>query len=71
MTDTLHQLIDRLRQTGGLTESGRLADDELLQRFVRNRDEAAFEVLVWRHGGMVLASADRLLGKDADADDLL
>jgi len=69
MTDTLHQLIDRLRQTGGLSESGRLADGELLLRFVRNRDEAAFEVLVWRHGGMVLASAHRLLGNDADAED--
>src|SRR5262249_19068696 len=69
MTDTLHQLIDRLRQTGGLGESGRLADAELLQRFVGNRDEAGFEVLVWRHGGMVLASAHRLLGNDADAED--
>jgi len=26
---------------------------ELLKRFVANRDEAAFELLVWRHGKMV------------------
>jgi RNA polymerase sigma factor (sigma-70 family) len=69
MVDTLHQLIERLRQAGGLTESGRMADEELLDRFVRSRDEAAFEVLVWRHGGMVLASAQRLLGNSSDAED--
>src|SRR6478672_9492509 len=30
------------------------ADADLLARFARERDEAAFELLVWRHAGMVL-----------------
>jgi RNA polymerase sigma factor (sigma-70 family) len=30
------------------------SDDALLSRFVAERDEAAFELLVWRHAGMVL-----------------
>ena len=29
-------------------------DALLLERFVAQRDEAAFELLVWRHGRMVL-----------------
>ena len=28
-------------------------DAELLNRFLTHRDEAAFELLVWRHGKMV------------------
>src|SRR5262245_51673033 len=51
------------RSGGGLT------DAELLGRFVTARDEAAFEVLVWRHGPMVLALCRRLLHRDADAED--
>ncbi len=33
------------------------ADGELLARFALNRDPAAFELIVWRHGGMVLRTA--------------
>jgi len=67
----LHHLIERLRQTGGLTESGQLDDRKLLGRFVRSRDEAAFAVLAWRYCSSVFASAHRLLGNDVDTDDLL
>ncbi|HYH63873.1 MAG TPA: sigma-70 family RNA polymerase sigma factor [Urbifossiella sp.] len=44
-------------------------DAELLRRFADHRDEAAFELIVWRHGGMVLAACRRVLGRSADADD--
>src|SRR6266545_6456278 len=44
-------------------------DAELLRRFAEHRDEAAFELLVWRHGGMVLGTCRRVLGRSADADD--
>jgi RNA polymerase sigma factor (sigma-70 family) len=47
-------------------EAGGLTDAQLLERFVASRDEAAFEVLVWRHGPVVLAAARRLL-RDAQA----
>jgi cobalt-zinc-cadmium efflux system membrane fusion protein len=48
---------------------GRLSDAELLQRFVGRRDEAAFEVLLWRHGPMVLGVCRRLLGHEQDSED--
>jgi hypothetical protein len=34
-------------------DEGSLTDAQLLERFVTRRDEAAFEVIVWRHGGLV------------------
>ncbi len=42
-------------------------DAELLDRFVRAADGAAFELLVWRHGAMVWATARRVLGADLAA----
>jgi RNA polymerase sigma factor (sigma-70 family) len=41
----------------------------LLQKFVNNRDEAAFEVLVHRHGPMVMGVCRRILGDGPDAED--
>lgn len=44
-------------------------DAEVLARFVRSRDEAAFAELVRRHGPMVRATCRRSLGDTPDADD--
>jgi RNA polymerase sigma factor (sigma-70 family) len=46
-----------------------LTDGQLLERFARRQDEAAFAVLVKRHGPMVLAVCRRLLQNAHDADD--
>src|SRR4051794_14253032 len=46
-----------------------VADAALLERFARDRDEAAFELLLRRHGPMVLAACRRLLGDEDDAED--
>jgi RNA polymerase sigma factor (sigma-70 family) len=50
-------------------EPGGLSDAQLLERFARHREEAAFELLVWRHGRMVLAACRRILHDAHDAED--
>jgi RNA polymerase sigma factor (sigma-70 family) len=44
-------------------------DGELLQRYVADRDEAAFTALVRRHGPMVLGVCRRVAADPHDADD--
>src|SRR5262245_61033871 len=46
-----------------------MTDAELLQRFVECRDEAAFEVIVLRHGPMVFDICRGILHGRADAED--
>src|SRR5262249_5404267 len=47
------------------------SDAQLLERFVRQRDESAFELLVWRHGPMVHGVCRRVLRHAAPARDAL
>ena len=46
-----------------------LGDRELLDRFLADRDQAAFETLLARHGPMVLGVCRRLTNCTSDADD--
>jgi RNA polymerase sigma-70 factor (ECF subfamily) len=64
----LHLFLRHLRDRSG--HGAGLADAELLERFVAQRDEAAFEVLVWRHGPLVLGAGRRLLRSVEDAEDV-
>src|SRR5947207_2009193 len=45
------------------------ADADLLARFAAARDEAAFELLVWRHAGMVLRVCRGVLRDHHAAED--
>jgi RND family efflux transporter MFP subunit len=52
-------------------EGGGVSDAQLLERFASSRDEAAFELLVWRHSALVLGTCRRVLRDDHDAEDAL
>jgi RNA polymerase sigma factor (sigma-70 family) len=64
----LGTLLRRLRSRVAGDAAGGLSDGQLLERFVGQRDEAAFEALFWRHAPMVLGVCRRLLPPD-DAED--
>jgi RNA polymerase sigma factor (sigma-70 family) len=57
------------RLVRGLPPADGTGDDALLARFVGWRDEAAFELIVYRHGPMVRAVCRRVLRHEHDAED--
>jgi RNA polymerase sigma factor (sigma-70 family) len=61
-------MMRRLSRLAGLP-AGDLSDAELLERYRRGGEEAAFALLVQRHGPAVLGVCRRALGNSADADD--
>src|SRR5438874_152609 len=67
--EALRTLLQHLRRVANVRGPDRPTDAELLERFAVARDQAAFEVLVWRHGPMVLNLCQRLLGQEHDAED--
>ena len=71
MKSRLRTVLSHLRRVVLRHGEGGLSDGLLLERFVRQQDEAAFEVLVWRHGPMVLGVGRRVLHNLDDAEDIL
>jgi RNA polymerase sigma factor (sigma-70 family) len=65
----LNLFIRHLKRMVGPTEGGGLSDAQLLERWIAGRDEAAFEVILWRHGPMVLGVCRRVLADAHDVDD--
>lgn len=58
-----------IRTIVGLPNAGGTADEQLIERFVAQRDEAAFRDLVERHGPMVLGVCRRVLNDSHEAED--
>jgi RNA polymerase sigma factor (sigma-70 family) len=69
MTRSLQSLIQYLRQSISARSDAALTDTQLLERWIGHRDPAAFELLMWRHGPMVLNTCRRLLPGREDAED--
>ena len=67
--ERLGQIYHYLCRVAGQEHASGLSDGQLLDRFVSERDEAAFEVLLWRHGKMVLNVCRRVLHREQDAED--
>src|SRR5262249_26031607 len=67
VSQTIQALLGHLR--GRYGPGGDPADADLLDRFVRGGDAAAFAVLVARPRPMVLGVCPRLLGNPHDAED--
>jgi RNA polymerase sigma factor (sigma-70 family) len=66
---SLNKIVTQLRRAVRLSDGGDWSDGQLLDQFIGQHDEAAFEALVKRHGPMVLGVCRRLLGNPHDADD--
>jgi RNA polymerase sigma factor (sigma-70 family) len=66
---TLTDVVRDLGRSMRLRENLTLPDAELLDRYVRHRDEAAFEALLHRHASMVFGVCRRLLHDVHDAED--
>jgi RNA polymerase sigma factor (sigma-70 family) len=66
---TLSDVVDYLRKVCAVDAARELTDGQLLERFVADRDEAAFSVLVRRHGPTVLGVCRRVLSDSHLAED--
>jgi RNA polymerase sigma factor (sigma-70 family) len=65
----LNELVQNLRRTVEAYRLDPLPDAELLERFRRTTDPAAFEAIVRRHGDRVLAACHKVLSDPADVED--
>ena len=66
----MNAITELLTAAGCLDAARDLDDTTLLARFASDRDAAAFEVLVWRHGGMVRGVCRKYLLDANDIDDV-
>ena len=68
-TSQLSEVTDHLRRAVLRQDGAGLSDGQLLECFVRDRDEAAVAALVRRHGPMVWGVCRRVLRIHQDAED--
>jgi len=67
--EPLGSVLHYIRQIVGTPASQELTDQELLESFAACRDEAAFAILVQRHGPLVWGVCRRVLHQVQDAED--
>ncbi|HEV2949275.1 MAG TPA: sigma-70 family RNA polymerase sigma factor [Gemmataceae bacterium] len=65
----LSPILRHLRRVIPPREANGISDAQLLERFVHQNDEAAFELLLWRHGPMVWTLCRRILPDFHEAED--
>jgi RNA polymerase sigma factor (sigma-70 family) len=66
---SLPSILENIRRRRRPFQSGGVTDAHLLERFLHEHDEAAFELLMWRHGPMVYGVSRRILQNAQDAED--
>src|SRR5262245_32494794 len=69
VTAPLTGLLRRMRQAAASRQTAGITDGQFLERFVAEKDDAAFEALVRQHGPMVLGVCRRVLNDVHEADD--
>src|SRR5262245_13152997 len=68
-TNQLSRVIQTIRRAALHRDEAGLTDGQLLETYVRSREEAAFAALVRRHGPMVWGVCRRVLRGHHDAED--
>jgi RNA polymerase sigma factor (sigma-70 family) len=68
-TSSIGAAIQHIRKTVPMQDQVGLTDAQLLERFIADRDEAAFAALVLRHGLMVMGVCLRAVRNHQDAED--
>src|ERR1700729_2718339 len=66
---SVNGVLQHLRKVAAVQTYHGLSDCDLLERFVGAHDDAAFTVLIERHGPMVLGACRRALPIFQDAED--
>ena len=66
----LRRVVMGLRSSAVLEKAAPRADSELLRRYADSGDETAFELLVWRHAGMVVRVARAVVRDHHAAEDV-
>src|SRR2546425_3639522 len=68
-TAQLTNVLQQLRTMAHARTYEETSDRELLERFLAEREEAAFVAMLKRHGPMVLHVCRRIQGNEHDAED--
>jgi RNA polymerase sigma factor (sigma-70 family) len=69
-TGPISAVLKHVRRLAAIEAAGGLSDAQLLDRFLANREEAAFAALLDRHGPMVWRVCQRILRHRQDAEDV-